>query len=172
MRILFILLPIVLSAQHIVYSSDTTQQVDAVAWHVSACVAPNAPVTNLPFGLLFQHLALHGAKPLINVEAYQVFDAAPSRSVAGRLVQYAGWAAVGAGVLMTTDQIKVSDQIRIAVTAGGAFVSVLVPLVRQKIPPVSPLRDALIGNWFTIPSGGCAQGVILGGPANDFEVTL
>lgn len=172
MKLAFLLFPMILSAQRITYSTDATQNIDATAWQVSACSESGAPTVIIPVGLLFQHLALHGAHPLTNTEAMAVFSQAPSRSIAGRLVEYSGWAAVGAGVLMTTNQIKVSEQVKVAVSMAGAFVSVLVPLVRQKIPPVSPLRDSLIGNWLTVPAGGCSQGVILGGPGVDFEVTL
>lgn len=172
MKLVLLLIPVVLLAQRITYSTDATQKIDATAWQISACSETGAPAAIIPAGLLFQHLALHGAHPLTNTEAMAVFSQAPSRSIAGRLVEYSGWAAVAAGVLMTTNQIKVNDQIKVAVSFGGAFVSVLVPLVRQKIPPISPLRDSLIGNWLTVPAGGCSQGVILGGPGVDFEVTL
>lgn len=172
MKLAILLFPLILSAQRITYSTDATQRVDATAWQIVACNAPDAPSTSLPFGLLFQHLAQHGAHPLTNTEALALFNRAPSRSVAGRLVEYAGWAAVGAGVLMTTDQIKVNDQVKVAVNFGGSFVSVLVPLVRSKIPPISPLRDVLIGNWLTVPAGGCGQGVLLGGSGVDFTVEL
>lgn len=171
MKFLALLFPLLLSAQHITYSPDSSQNIYAVAWHITACSTSSSTV-NLPSGLLFQHLVMHGANPLNNAESLRAFDTAPSRSLAGRIVEYAGWAAVGAGVLMTTDQIKVSQQVKVAVSLGGSFVSVLVPIVRQRIPQISPLRDSLISTGLLVPAGGCAQGVMLGQDGVHFEVTL
>lgn len=129
-----LVLPLALSAQHISYSTVPNKTVNATVWHVNAC---SATATKLDAGLFYGHLAAHGAKPMFNVEALAIFNEAPSMSVPYRLVEYAGWAAAGAGVLMTTDTIKVTQEVKVAVNFGGAFLNVAIPLVRSKIPSVA-----------------------------------
>lgn len=171
MKPLVFLLALPLAAQtRIVFSPSEHKGLDATVWSIVACSPPGSSGAVIRAGVLFQHLAMHGARPLLSAEERDAFRRRQKESPASRFVKWAGYAAVAAGYLMTTRVVDASPEIHIAVSAAGGFLSVLVPLAQRNIPAPLHIESELIPAALQVPPGGCAQGVKLGGPGQHFEV--
>lgn len=168
-------LPGRMSAQHITYSSDSSQPINAIIWHIVACSDKAAVI---PTGLIFQHLQQHGAAPLSNTQILAVFQSEQKHSWEYKASAVAGGASMITAVLMTNDTIKASTQWKAGLTFAGGILGIGVPLLTKDIPALDPLQSSVIGSALVVPAGGCSSpdGIWLAAPMKsvpaNFEVTL